>query len=123
MTLDSLKIKTITITEEAAKAVLGIFKDKELDAENNYLRVYISGQGCSGYQYGLGIEKEKRESDFVFEGHGVKVLVDDSSIEYMNGSSIDFVTMDGQSGFKVENPNVAASTCGTGDSSSCGGSC
>jgi len=122
MTINSINTKIITITDEAAEAVLNIFKEKELDANNHYLRVYIAGQGCSGYQYGLGLEAEKRENDLVFEHNGVKVLVDDASIEYMNGSSIDFVNMDGQSGFKVENPNVAGG-CGTDQSSSCGGSC
>jgi len=121
MTIDSIETKTITITDEAAKAVMNIFQDKELDAQTHYLRVYIAGQGCSGYQYGLGIETDKRESDMVFEHKGMQVLVDDASIELMNGSSIDFVTMDGQSGFKVENPNVAEGCgCGTEASSGCG---
>lgn len=114
MTLNTIDSKTINITESAAKAVFGIFSEKELDPNTHYLRVYIAGQGCSGFQYGLGIETEKNENDLVFEDHGVKVLIDDTSILSMSGSSIDFVEMDGQSGFKVDNPN-ATSGCGCGD--------
>ena len=117
MTINSIETKTISITESAAKAVSGIFTDKNLDPQTHFLRVYISGQGCSGYQYGLGIETDKRESDIVFEKHGVKVLIDDVSILSMDGSIIDFVEVDGQSGFKVENPN-ATEGCGCGPESS-----
>ena len=85
--METVETKTINLTDEAAQAVLGIFKDKELDSTTHYLRVYIAGQGCSGYQYGLGLEADKRENDLVFEHNSVKVLVDDVSIQYMNGST------------------------------------
>lgn len=120
MTLNTIETKAITITEEASVAVKNIFQEKELDVNENYLRVYISGQSCSGYQYGLGLETDKRENDLVFEENGVKVLVDDVSIEYMKGSIVDFVNINGQSGFKVENPTVNGENC---SSSGCGGSC
>lgn len=113
--LDTVEIDTedITLTSSAADAVREMLDKRQLT--DHALRVYISGGGCSGYQYGMALEANVRPSDFIFEQHGVKVAVDDVSIGYLRGSVINYVDDVMGSGFKVENPN-ATSTCGCGHS-------
>lgn len=113
MELTSIQADQITITESAAKAVLELLEKKEL--KDHGLRVFISGGGCSGYQYGMALEAETRPSDFVYEQFGVKLLVDDVTLGYMRGATIDYVDDLMGSGFKIDNPN-ATSTCGCGHS-------
>jgi iron-sulfur cluster assembly protein len=103
----------INLTVAAADAVRGLLKER--DAEGHALRVFVAGGGCSGYQYGMALEPETRESDLVFEQHGVRVVVDEVSINYLRGANIDFVNDVMASGFKIENPN-ATSACGCGNS-------
>ncbi|MGE5223532.1 MAG: HesB/IscA family protein, partial [Omnitrophica WOR_2 bacterium] len=79
----------ITLTEAAANAVRDILTKREL--EGYALRVYIAGGGCSGYQYGMALEGETRDTDLVFDEYGVKVVVDEVSINYLKGATIDYV--------------------------------
>ncbi|MFC1936748.1 HesB/IscA family protein, partial [Chloroflexota bacterium] len=74
------------------------------------------GGGCSGFQYGMALEGQPRDEDQVFELFGVKLVVDEISIEYLRGATIDYVDDVMGSGFKIENPN-ATSSCGCGSSS------
>ena len=78
------------------------------------LRVGVRGGGCSGFQYALALD-ERREDDHVFEASGINVLVDPSSLQYVDGSTVDFTESFQGSGFEVSNPNVVAS-CGCGSS-------
>jgi iron-sulfur cluster assembly protein len=78
------------------------------------LRVGVKGGGCSGFQYALALD-EKREDDHVFEISGIRVLVDPASMQYVDGSTVDFTESFMGSGFEVSNPNVVAS-CGCGSS-------
>jgi iron-sulfur cluster assembly protein len=110
---EEVKVSGISLTEKAAEAVNNMLKQKEL--EGFALRVFIQGGGCSGYQYGMALEDNIRESDLSYVHHGVKVVVDDVSIEYMDGATIDYIEDVMGSGFKVENPNAMAS-CGCGSS-------
>jgi iron-sulfur cluster assembly accessory protein len=103
----------ITLTPSAANAVRDLLSRRNLD--NYALRVYISGGGCSGYQYGMALEANIRENDLVIEEHGVKVVVDEVSINYLQGATVDYVDEVMGSGFKIENPN-AVSSCGCGSS-------
>jgi iron-sulfur cluster assembly protein len=103
----------ITLTPAAADAVRGLLEKRNL--EGYALRVFISGGGCSGFQYGMALEANIREQDLVAEFDGVKVVVDEVSIEYMRGASVDYVEGVMGSGFKIENPN-AVSSCGCGSS-------
>jgi len=103
----------ITLTESAADAVRGLLKEREL--ENHALRVFIAGGGCSGYQYGMALEGEPRDTDLVISQHSVQVVVDDVSVNYLKGATIDFVNEVMGSGFKIDNPN-ASSSCGCGNS-------
>ncbi|MCS6776876.1 MAG: iron-sulfur cluster insertion protein ErpA [Chloroherpetonaceae bacterium] len=80
------------------------------------LRVFVQGGGCSGLSYGMAIDDTIEENDLVFDNFGVKVVVDPISINYLRGSSIDYVedvAMGG--GFKIDNPNAVRS-CGCGSS-------
>lgn len=103
----------VMLTNSAAKAVDDLMAKQDL--EGYALRVFIKGGGCSGYQYGMALENRIRDEDYVFENHGVRVVVDEMSIQYIHGSNIDFVEDIMGSGFKVENPN-AMSSCGCGSS-------
>ena len=89
-----------------------------LDEEGNpalKLRVFVSGGGCSGFQYGLMIEEAGGDADQVFESNGVKLYIDPVSISYLKGAEVDFVETVTGGGFTIKNPN-ATSTCGCGSS-------
>jgi iron-sulfur cluster assembly accessory protein len=103
----------INLTSAAADAVRDLLTKRDL--QDYALRVYISGGGCSGFQYGMALEGNVRENDHVFEEHGVKVVVDDVSLGYLAGATVDYVDEIMGSGFKIENPN-AVSSCGCGSS-------
>jgi iron-sulfur cluster assembly protein len=79
------------------------------------LRVFVSGGGCSGMQYGMAIEKEPSEFDTVVEQDGIRVFVDPTSLMYLSGATIDYVDNLMGGGFRIENPN-AVSSCGCGHS-------
>ncbi|MDQ6997946.1 MAG: iron-sulfur cluster insertion protein ErpA [Mariprofundus sp.] len=102
----------VALTEAAAVKVQGLL-EKEADTLN--LRVFVSGGGCSGFQYGFTFDDKINDNDTVVENHGVKLLVDQMSMEMLNGSEIDYQTsLQGES-FVIRNPN-AASSCGCGKS-------
>jgi iron-sulfur cluster assembly accessory protein len=93
-------------------------KIKQLIAEEtdvSVLRVAIQGGGCSGFQYGLGFDRDAVEGDLEFEAHGVRVVVDPFSAPYLQGAEVDYVDSIQQSGFAINNPN-AVSSCGCGHS-------
>jgi iron-sulfur cluster insertion protein len=96
-----------------------IAKLQELVAEENnpniMLRVFVQGGGCSGFSYGFTFDEVKNEDDFDFEYSGVKVVVDGMSMQYLQGSSIDFKEDTMGASFVINNPQ-AASTCGCGSS-------
>lgn len=103
----------ITLTPAAAQAVKELLEKRNL--EGYALRVFISGGGCSGYQYGMALEDNIRETDILSEQFGIRVVVDEISINYLAGATIDYVDELMGSGFKIENPNAVA-TCGCGSS-------
>jgi iron-sulfur cluster insertion protein len=82
---------------------------------NLQLRIYVSGGGCSGFQYGFAFEEASGNEDIVVEKDGVRVLIDPVSLQYLSGAEVDF--QDGLDGsrFVIRNPN-AKSTCGCGSS-------
>ncbi|TXS88986.1 iron-sulfur cluster insertion protein ErpA [Parahaliea maris] len=79
------------------------------------LRVYITGGGCSGFQYGFTFEEEAAEDDTAIESEGVTVLVDPMSFQYLVGAEVDYSEGLEGSRFVINNPN-AATTCGCGAS-------
>lgn len=104
----------IAVTEAAATKLREVMATKGLP-EGAGLRVFVSGGGCSGLQYGMAFESEGESDDQVFESGGVTVYVDPISIEYLQGANIDYVDSLMGGGFKIENPN-AVSSCGCGHS-------
>ena len=79
------------------------------------LRVFVSGGGCSGMQYGMALDEEPRPYDQIIEKDGVKLFVDPTSMMYLNQATIDYEESMMGGGFKIDNPN-AASSCGCGHS-------
>ncbi|MBX3113127.1 MAG: iron-sulfur cluster insertion protein ErpA [Fimbriimonadaceae bacterium] len=80
------------------------------------LRVWVAGGGCSGLTYGMALDNgDPEEGDNVFEQSGIKVVIDSMSLQYMNGSTVDYVDDMMGGGFKIENPNATGS-CGCGSS-------
>jgi iron-sulfur cluster assembly accessory protein len=109
--------QAITLSPAAAGMVRGLLKERNLD-ESYALRLYVAGRTCSGFQYGMALDNEPRETDKSFETEGLKLLVDDQSIEFMAGCVVDYIDDERGKGFMVENPNQApACSCEGG---SCG---
>ena len=111
MPTESQASPVVSITENAADQ-LKVLLAKEGDGK--IFRVYVEKGGCSGLQYGMVFD-EKREDDLVSEFHGVSVLVDPFSADYMRGAVVDFEDGLNGGGFKVRNPNARLS-CGCGKS-------
>ena len=99
-----------------AKAVEMVKATQERENLQGYgLRVAVVGGGCSGFSYGLDLEKEPHVGDLVFDQDGVKVFVDPMSAQYLMGVHVDYVEGLQGSGFSFKNPNVKH-TCGCGSS-------
>lgn len=109
--------RRIVVTENAARRI-AMLKAQE-NAEDAFLRIAVSGGGCSGFQYGLSFDDQRNEDDVVFERDGVGIVVDDVSLGLLNGAEVDFVEDLMGASFQIRNPN-AASSCGCGNSFSIG---
>jgi iron-sulfur cluster assembly accessory protein len=107
------KMETIKLTEAAARTVKDLLAQKNVP--DHGLRIFVSGGGCSGLQYGMALEAEARSYDHVVEAHGVKMFVDPTSMMYLGAATIDYEDSLMGGGFRVDNPN-AVSTCGCGHS-------
>lgn len=107
----------LTMTDAAANEVRTLIAQQERD--DLALRVYVSGGGCSGLQYGMALDENIEPGDEVFEINGVKAVVDSTSLRYLAGSVVDYIQTDMGGGFKIENPN-ATKSCGCGSSFSAG---
>lgn len=105
----------VTITPLAAKKLRELMIEDDKDPEKDYLRVFVQGGGCSGFQYGLMLEENKTEADQIFESNGVRIVIDPISINYLENAEVDFVKNETGGGFSIKNPN-AKSTCGCGQS-------
>lgn len=103
----------ILFTQNAAAKVRNLIEDEGNDQLK--LRVFVTGGGCSGFQYGFSFEEEVQEDDTALEKEGVTLLVDPMSYQYLVGAEIDY--QEGVEGaqFVIRNPN-ATSTCGCGSS-------
>lgn len=107
------KASPIIFTQAASTKAKELIGDEE--DSNLKLRVYVTGGGCSGFQYGFTFDEEQAEDDLVIEKDGVPLLVDALSFQYLVGSKIDYKEDLEGSRFVVENPN-ATTTCGCGSS-------
>jgi iron-sulfur cluster insertion protein len=102
----------ISLTPSAARQVQSMHAAQG-DAQKR-LRIFVEGGGCSGFQYGMSFDLPKADDQRI-ETEGVEVLVDPTSLAYLNGTSIDFDDGLQGKGFEIRNPN-AQSTCGCGKS-------
>ena len=103
----------VALTEKAANKVKALL---EKENKQGYgLRVGVTPGGCSSYMYDIGLEKEPKTDDIVIEEKGVKIFINPMSIEFMKGSTVDYVDALTNAGFKINNPNVKTS-CGCGHS-------
>src|SRR5438270_5050 len=100
----------VNLTEKAAGEIKSLFESQGVN--NAALRVFVSGGGCSGLQYGMAIAEEMEEGDVEFSQHGVRILVDPLSMNYIEGASVDYVEDVMGGGFKIDNPN-ATKSCGS----------
>lgn len=103
----------LIFTDNAARKVRQLITEEK--NENLKLRVFITGGGCSGFQYGFTFDETTQEGDTVIQNAGVTLLVDPMSFQYLVGAEIDFKEDLTGSQFVIRNPN-ASTTCGCGSS-------
>jgi iron-sulfur cluster insertion protein len=103
----------LLFTENAASKVKQLIEEEGNNSLN--LRVFVSGGGCSGFQYGFTFDELINEDDTVMEKNGVKLLVDPMSFQYLIGAEIDYQENLQGAQFIIKNPG-ASSTCGCGSS-------
>lgn len=110
-TIETMPI--LTVSSSAIQVIRTLLEQRQIP--NHALRVFVSGGGCSGMQYGMAFEETAREFDKVVAVDGVRLIVDPTSLMYLQGATIDYVDSLMGGGFRIENPN-AASSCGCGHS-------
>ena len=103
----------IGFTDCAARKALQLITEEENPELK--LRVYISGGGCSGFQYGFTFDENRAADDFAIDREGVTLLVDPLSMQYLAGAEVDYAENLQGAQFVIRNPN-AATTCGCGSS-------
>ena len=104
---------SVVFTDAAARKVAELIREEKNPALK--LRVFVSGGGCSGFQYGFTFDENSEEGDASVENGGVTLLVDPMSFQYLMGAEIDYKEDLGGAQFVIRNPN-AATTCGCGSS-------
>lgn len=104
----------VTLTDLAATKIKDYVEDQNKNIDDAGLRVGVKGGGCSGFTYSLAID-EQRDGDHIFENNGIKILVDEPSLRYVDDSEVDYIDGLTGAGFQVNNPNVIAA-CGCGSS-------
>jgi iron-sulfur cluster assembly protein len=103
----------INISESASDKIKELLSAEE--TPNLFMRLGVKAGGCSGFSYGMGFDDDQKQSDKVFEIHGLKVVVDEESSKYLYGVEIDYKDSGMGGGFTINNPNAVAS-CGCGSS-------
>jgi iron-sulfur cluster assembly protein len=104
----------ITLSERASHRIKEMLAQEE-HPEKLYLRIGVTHGGCSGFSYGMGFDEDKTEDDLELEQHGVRILVDQHSLDLIKGLEIDYKESMMGGGFTIHNPNAIA-TCGCGHS-------
>jgi iron-sulfur cluster assembly protein len=115
MSTQATQDQAVILSETAAREIKTIIEAQELDADKVRLRVGVKGGGCSGFSYLLDLTETQKETDEVFEQHGVKIIIDPKSLLYLGGVIVDFKDEIMGRGFVFNNPN-ATSSCGCGSS-------
>jgi len=103
----------VTLEQGAINKIKSLLAEE--DNQNLKLRLFVSGGGCSGFQYGFTFDESQGEDDFVVEKDGVTLLVDAMSMQYLDGATIDYSKTLMAEQFQIKNPN-ATSKCGCGSS-------
>ena len=103
----------LTVTPAAVTIIKDLLEQR--DIPEHALRVFVTGGGCSGMQYGMAFQESAEAGDSVVSADGVRLLVDPNSMMYLRGATIDYVDTLIGGGFRIDNPN-AASSCGCGHS-------
>lgn len=103
----------LVFTDNAANKVRELIEEEGNSGLK--LRVFVSGGGCSGFQYGFTFDESSNEDDTAMEKNGVTLLIDAMSYQYLVGAEIDYQESAEGAQFVIKNPN-AASTCGCGSS-------
>lgn len=104
----------ITVSD-SAKAYISQLKADENQSDDSFIRVGVTGGGCSGLAYRLQFDTELKQGDEVYEDKGIKIVVDLKSMLYLYGTELDYAGGINGKGFVFKNPN-ASRTCGCGES-------
>ncbi len=110
---DPAQERVVSVSHSAAARIAELIAEE--GQADLMLRVFVSGGGCSGFQYGFSFDDALNDDDHTFARDGIKVVVDDTSLDLLAGSEIDWVETLGAASFQIRNPN-AASSCGCGSS-------
>jgi iron-sulfur cluster assembly accessory protein len=110
---ESVETPVLIVTPAAVAKIKELLVARNIP--NHALRVFVSGGGCSGLQYGMAFEGNPQEYDTLVEIDGVRLVIDPTSLMYVGGATIDYVDSLMGGGFRIDNPN-AVSTCGCGTS-------
>ncbi|MDE0944363.1 MAG: iron-sulfur cluster insertion protein ErpA [Alphaproteobacteria bacterium] len=102
----------VTVTEGAAKRIAFLMQQEGADAK---LRIEVQGGGCSGFSYGFRFDTQINDDDLIIKRDNAVVLIDETSLQFLGGSSIDYVEDLMAAAFRIDNPN-ASSACGCGTS-------
>lgn len=101
---------TVVLSDNAASRIADILSGESSDS---VLRVSVSGGGCSGFQYHFDLDTKRNEDDLIIEKNGATVLIDETSVGFLEGAEIDYVDDLIGAAFQIKNPNASAS-CGCG---------
>jgi len=110
---EAVEVMSLVFTDSAASKVRELIEEEGNTALK--LRVFVTGGGCSGFQYGFTFDEEVADDDTMMEKNGVTLLIDPMSYQYLAGAEIDYTEGLEGSQFVIRNPN-ATSTCGCGSS-------
>ncbi|PTQ57629.1 MAG: putative iron binding protein [Candidatus Carbobacillus altaicus] len=103
----------VMLTEQASLKIRELMQAEHV--EEGYLRLGVQPSCCSGFSYGLSLELKPHDTDQIIEQHGVRLVVDETSLPYVDGVEIDFIQDGHESGFAIRNPKAIPS-CGCGSS-------
>lgn len=109
----TVEVPVLSVTSAAVNVIHTLLQQREIP--NHALRVFVSGGGCSGMQYGMAFEETPQAYDTVVEVESVRLIIDPTSLMYLRGATIDYIESLMGGGFRIDNPN-AVSTCGCGHS-------
>lgn len=105
--------RSVGLTDSAAARIAFLLREENQPGQ--FLRIAVTGGGCSGFQYNFDFDREVQDDDFLIEKNGATVRIDGVSLDLLAGSVVDFVEDLMGASFQVKNPN-ATSSCGCGSS-------